>query len=163
MSRQWLAIYTKPRSEKKVAERLQAKSIEVYCPLQTVVRQWSDRKKKVVIPIFPSYVFVHVEEQERREVLMDPSVLNFVFYLGKPAVIKPYEIETIQFFLGEFKNQDYDISIFDYKKGDHVDIVAGPLKGMEGEIEIVEKNSVKLLIQSLGAIIKVDIKKHYLL
>jgi len=65
MSKTWMAVYTKPRSEKKVAERLEKAGIEVYCPLQTVIKQWSDRKKKIKIPVFPSYVFVHVGESER--------------------------------------------------------------------------------------------------
>jgi hypothetical protein len=52
------------------------------------LRQWSDRKKKVQIPMFPSYIFAHTNESERYQLLMDPGVLNFVFWLGKPAIVR---------------------------------------------------------------------------
>ena len=55
----WYVLYTKPKWEKKVAEQLQAMGIDCYCPLVMKERQWSDRKKKVEMPLFNSYVFVH--------------------------------------------------------------------------------------------------------
>ena len=61
----WYVIYTKPRSEKKVAERLSEDGVEVYCPMIKTIRQWSDRKKKVLLPMFPGYVFVHVSLMDK--------------------------------------------------------------------------------------------------
>ncbi len=160
---QWMAIYTKPRSEKKVAERLSSKGYEVYCPLQTTIKQWSDRKKKVSTPIFPSYVFINIEASDRVDVLQDAGVLNFVFYLGKPAVIKPEEIETIKIFLGELNDKEYSLELDNYRKGDKVDIIAGPFAGVEGIIEDVERKTIKILVESLGTIIKVEINKHHII
>lgn len=159
MKRNWYAVYTKPRNEKKVAERLSHQGFEVYCPVQTTIKQWSDRKKKVQIPIFPSYVFVCVYEVERKLVLQDAGVLNFVFYLGKAAIIKEEELNTIKVFLGELEDKTYDLSLKDYKTGDEVDIIAGPLSGMKGLVEDSKKSNLRLLIKSLGTIIKVDINK----
>ena len=85
--KKWYAVYTKPRWEKKIDSVLARKGIESWCPLQKVQRQWSDRKKTIEEPLFKSYVFVHVDEQERVKVLMTDGVLNYVFYLGKPAAI----------------------------------------------------------------------------
>ena len=85
----WYAIYTKSRSEKKVATRLQEMGISVYCPTQTVLRQWSDRKKKVTEPVFRSYVFVQFkDEAERLAILQTYGVVAFVRYLKQIAVIK---------------------------------------------------------------------------
>ena len=57
----WYVLYTKPRQEKKVTDSLNAIGVEAYCPLVTVIKQWSDRKKKVQIPLINSYVFVNIE------------------------------------------------------------------------------------------------------
>src|SRR5574343_246603 len=101
--KQWLAIYSRPRWEKKVARLLQEKGIECYCPLNKVRRQWSDRIKTIEEPLFKSYVFVRVSEVERSSVRLVQGVVNFVYWLGKPAVVKERESETIQKFLNEYE------------------------------------------------------------
>lgn len=126
-TKDWRAVYTKPRSEKKVAERLEQQGIEVYCPVQTTLKQWSDRKKKVSVPIFPSYVFLRLSEKESDLVLQDPGVLNFVYWLGQPALIRDEEIEGIRAFLSNYR--DSTIVLVDYEKGDKVEIIEGPFKG----------------------------------
>ena len=93
--RQWLVIYTKPKNEKTVSERLSSNGIEVYCQIVETVRQWSDRKKKIKVPLFTSYVFVRVQEKQRTEILQDPGVMNFVFWLGKPAVVRDSEMHEM--------------------------------------------------------------------
>src|ERR1700690_1183255 len=100
----WYAVYTRPRWEKKVAERLVEEGIEHYCPLNKVVRQWSDRKKTVLEPIFKGYVFIRTPDEQKWGVRKIPGHLNFVYWLGKPAQIKEQEIITIKKFLNEFDN-----------------------------------------------------------
>lgn len=156
-----MAIYTKPRSEKKVAERLTNSGFEVYCPLQTTIKQWSDRKKKVQVPIFPSYIFVHVNEVERPIILQDPAVLNFVYYVGKPAIIRDIEIEMLK----QFLDNDYfydDVSIYQYKKGDKVDIIAGPFKDYKAKIDDIHKSHITLLVDSIGVVVKMKTKISYI-
>lgn len=104
--RSWYAVYTKPRWEKKVASLLAEKGIEYYCPLNKVVKQWSDRKKTVLEPLFKSYVFVHVDETEKWELLNINGVVNYVHWLGKPAKIKDSEIDNVKKFLNEFETVD---------------------------------------------------------
>ena len=72
----WFAIYTMPRWEKKVHSRLLRKDIRSWCPMQKVERRWSDRKKIIEDPIFKSYVFVQIHEEERLTVLQTDGVLN---------------------------------------------------------------------------------------
>lgn len=100
----WYAVYTRPRWEKKVAALLLEKGIEHYCPINKVTRQWSDRKKVVLEPIFKGYVFVKLEDSKKWEVKNINGILNFVYWLGKPAVIREEEIITIRKFLNEFSD-----------------------------------------------------------
>lgn len=92
----WFAIYTRPKNEKKVVEGLEKLGVEVYCPMVTEIKQWSDRKKKVEIPLIKSYVFVNIEEKNRNIVFEVPGVVRYLFWLGKPAVIQEQEIEVLK-------------------------------------------------------------------
>ena len=95
MSRKWLAVYTRPRWEKKVNQLLIEKGVESYCPLNKVRRKWSDRVKVVEEPLFKSYVFVKVDDQDRTAVRMTNGVINFVYWDSKPALIKEKEIKGL--------------------------------------------------------------------
>ena len=102
-TKKWLALYTRPRWEKKVHALLEEKGIESYCPLNKVRRQWSDRVKVVEEPLFKSYVFVRVDEGERTAVRLTSGAINFIYWNGKPALIREKEIDTIRKFLdGDF-------------------------------------------------------------
>ena len=83
----WYALYTKPRNEKKVEEQLLKMGVEAFCPKVSVVKQWSDRKKRVSQPLIPSYVFVKIKEQDRDLVFSVSGVVRYLFFLGKPAII----------------------------------------------------------------------------
>lgn len=146
---EWYALYTKPRSEKKVAERMDKKGWEIYCPLKTEIKQWSDRKKKVEVPYFPSYIFLNLDSYEKRyrEVLLDPALLNFVFWQGKPATIRDEEMELIKDFLTKYGDQQ--ISVTGHKIGDEITLDEGPFTGLNGVVTRVEKNKVRLLIPAL--------------
>src|SRR5258708_3075596 len=99
----WYAVYTKPRWEKKVSEQLAKGGIEAYCPLNKVRKKWSDRVKWVEEPLFKSYVFVRVKEAEQTQVRLFNGVVNFVYWLGKPAMVKDKEIEIIRQFLNDHR------------------------------------------------------------
>ena len=100
--KKWYAVYTRPRWEKKVASLLLDKGIENYCPINKVTRQWSDRKKVVLEPVFKGYVFVRLEDRKKWEVKSVHGILNYVYWLGKPAIIRDEEIDVIRKFLNEF-------------------------------------------------------------
>src|SRR5215210_450658 len=100
-SKRWFAAYTKPRWEKKVSRVLERKGVECWCPLKKTEKQWSDRKKVIEEPLFTSYVFVRINETEKSVVLMTDGILNFVYYIGKPAIIRDEEIDIIKKFLSE--------------------------------------------------------------
>jgi transcription antitermination factor NusG len=104
MDKKWYAIYVNSRHEKKVASLLESKLVEIFLPLQKKTKQWSDRKKIVLEPLFTSYLFVRIQETEKEKVRETSGVLNFVYWLGKPAVVRDEEIEIIRNFIDEFEN-----------------------------------------------------------
>lgn len=153
----WYAIYTKPRWEKKVSELLNRKDIQNYCPLNRVLKQWVDRKKIVLEPLFKSYVFVHVSNSEIRSVKECIGVVSFVNWLNKPAIIRDAEIMAIKDFLDEHINvrvEHVDISI-----DDRIRILNGPFSAYEGKITAVNNNKVKLYLPSLGYMMVVEVEK----
>lgn len=151
MSRKWLAVYSRPRWEKKVDQLLSAKGIESYCPLNKVRRKWSDRVKVVEEPLFKSYVFVKVNEENRAAVRTTPGVINFVYWEGKPAVIKEKEINTIKRFLDEYEN--VELQPINLKVHQRVKVITGPLMDQEGEVVDLHRKMVKVAIDSLGYVL----------
>lgn len=156
----WYAVYTKPRWEKKVAELLTRKKIENYCPLNKVIRQWHDRKKVIEEPLFTSYVFVCITAAEQAEVRKTDGVLNFVYWLGKPAVIRPNEVEAIRDFLEDHQNVQLEKTRVN--PNDLVRVVRGPLMGQEGNVVEVFNQKAKVLLPSLGYCLVADLNKEHL-
>lgn len=147
--RNWYAIYTRPRWEKKVASLLERKGIECYCPLNKVQKQWADRKKVIYEPLFTSYVFVCISNEEMLRVKQTDGVLNFVYWLGKPAVIRPEEIDAIREFLHEYETVSIE-RVDRINPNDKIQIVHGPLMLREGTVVEVGQKKVKVLIPSIG-------------
>ncbi|HEY9183875.1 MAG TPA: UpxY family transcription antiterminator [Salegentibacter sp.] len=144
----WYVLYTKPRSEQKVAQRLEKLGIQVYCPIITEVRKWSDRKKKVSTPLFKSYVFVKLPEKERNRVFEAPGVVRYMHWLGKPAVVRSYEIETIEKWLN---NEEVDeMEIAEFSPGDKLVIRNGSLEGREAIVREVGKKQMRLVLPGMG-------------
>ncbi len=155
--RKWLAVYTRPRWEKKVNQLLAEKGVEIYCPLNKVRKKWSDRMKIVEEPLFKSYVFVKVNDEDRTEVRMTPGVINFVYWEGKPAVIKEKEINAIKRFLDEYDN--VEVKPLEVQVNQRVKIIAGPLMDQEGEVLEVKNKKAKVAIDSLGYMLVASVEK----
>jgi transcription antitermination factor NusG len=149
--KKWYAIYTKPRWEKKVHALLKEKGLECYCPLNKVHRKWSDRIKVVEEALFKSYVFVRVTEEEKTPVRMVSGVVNFVYWQGKPAVVKDKEILTIRKFLDEYS--DVEVRQLDIAPNDAVVINQGALMGKKGTVKRVLRKKVEVLIDSIGFVL----------
>jgi len=158
MSSRWYAIYTRSRWEKKVDRLLQEAGIECYCPLNKVHRKWSDRIKVVEEPLFKSYVFVRISELQKTEVRMITGVINFLYWQGKPALIKDREIEAIRRFMNEY--EDVEVYNMDLHPEQRVIITGGPFMSQYGKIVSVTKKIAKVAIDSLGCVLvaKIDRK-----
>ena len=157
MSRKWLALYSRPRWEKKVTQLLTEKGLETYCPLNKIRRKWSDRVKVVEEPLFKSYVFVKVSDEDRTTVRMTTGVVNFVYWDGKPAVIKEKEINAIRRFLNEYEN--VEVQPMDLKVAQKVKITTGPLMDKVGKVISIHHKTVKVAIDSLGYVLVAHIAR----
>lgn len=153
----WYAVYTKPKWEKKVADLLSRKGITNYCPLNKVRKQWHDRKKWIDEPLFTSYVFVCITPLEQADVRKTGGVLNFVYWLGKPARIRDEEILTIRAFLDEHSGVHLEKTRI--RVEDRVQITQGPLCSREGVVLEVYHKTVKVLLPSLGYALVAEVEK----
>ncbi len=149
----WYVLYTKPRQEKKVADGLIAIGITAYCPLVTTIKQWSDRKKKVEVPLIASYVFVSIDEHQREEVFKVSGIVRYLFWLGKPAVVRSIEIEILK---SSLEGVIDSFAIEEIKKDYHIILDNGPFKGAEGIVKHLNKNSIQLLLVDLGFLITIN-------
>lgn len=146
--KKWYAVYTNPRWEKKVSGLFEKKGLEYYCPLTKVRRRWSDRYKTIEEPLFKSYVFVKITEEEKSRVRLTDGVVNFVYWLGKPAQIKEDEIDIIRKFLKEYT--EVQAKPVDVKQGEQVRVKTGVLMDTEGSVLKIINNKVYVLLESLG-------------
>ena len=156
--KKWLVFYTKSRHELKVAKHLSRHGYEVFLPMQTVVRQWSDRRKKVQVPLFRSYLFVHDLESRISDIVNVPGVARNIRYNDRPAVLHERELDTIRRFLatGLFVETTTEPN---FKAGEDAEVIEGPLKGIKGRIvhsSAGDKFSVTLEILGNSMLIRLD-------
>ena len=148
-------MYTRPQQELKVASQLSAMGITNYCPTITLVKQYSDRKKKVSKPLLSSYVMVELEEKEREKVFSCTGIVRYLFFLGKPAVVPASEINLMQDHLNGVYN---DIKVTTLSVGDSHTISQGPFSGVLGKVVQSDNTKVKLELASLG--MSITLKKQ---
>jgi transcription antitermination factor NusG len=156
----WYAVNTRPRWEKKVAMKLEEKGIENYCPLQKKISQWSDRKKIIYEPIFKGYVFLKIEDERKWEMKKIDGILNYVYWLGKPAIIQENEIVTIKKFLNEFS--EIAIEQSGLSVNERVRVKQGILMNYEGILLEVSGNRAKVRIESMGLTLSAHFDKKNL-
>ena len=153
----WFVLYTKSRSEKIVAERLQEKGIDVYCPLIKTKRKWSDRTKIVDKPLFSSYCFVHLEERERAKVFEVAGVVRYLFWQKKAAIVRDSEIDAIKLMLNEIDHTLIQINSF--KPGDRLTITSGSFADTSGRIIWQQGKIVMIRLDALQLCVSVDLTK----
>ena len=155
MEKKWFVVYTKPQQELKVASQLSAMGIPNYCPTVTLIKQYSDRKKKVIRPLLSSYVMVELEENQREKVFACCGIVRYLFFLGKPAVVPVSDINLMQDHLNGVYN---DIKITTLSVGDSHMITQGPFSGVLGKVVQSDNTKVKLELASLG--MSITLKKQ---
>ena len=149
----WFVIHTKPRFEKKVEERLLSFGIEAYCPTRKEIRLWSDRKKKVDVPVLPSMVLVKLDNKKVNDVFNINGVVRYMFWLGKRAIVRQQEVDVLKNYLKGDTIINQEIKKF--KSGDRINI-----PGFNDENGVVEKtsnNTVWVFLENLGYKIKLNL------
>ena len=121
--------------------------IENYCPLNRIKKQWSDRKKIVLDPLFKGYIFIKIDEENFWDVKKVNGIINYVYWLGKPAKVRNEEIITIKKFLEEFDQIEIEENYS--TKGKAVRIKQGIFMNYKGIVLEVLDNKVKVLIESM--------------
>lgn len=158
--KRWYAVYTRSRWEKKIAETLLKSGIQAYCPINRVEHRWSDRIKLVEEPLFRNYVFVRICDKELVPVLSTSGVIHFVTNMGKPALVQDAEIEAIRDMLNEYVN--VQVKRAEVHRNDLVHIISGPLQSHEGVIVAEKRNTVKVMLPTLGYMMYVEVGKENL-
>ena len=153
----WYAVYTRPRFEKQVLKGLVDQGIEGYLPLIKTMRQWSDRKKMVEVPLFSSYVFVHINRSSYDQVLQTHGVVKYITFEGKAATIPSDQIDNLKIIIDS--NEKVETTWESRRKGDQVIVTAGSLKGLKGEL-ITEGNRKKVMIRIQGIDQNLTVEVH---
>ena len=154
----WYAIYTKPRHEKKVFDLLIEKKQETFLPLVKQVRIWKDRKKKVEMPLFSSYLFARFDYKDRFTILTTYGVVKIINFKGVPAVVPDWQIDALK----KMIENPEQVRLENYiRTGEEVEVILGPFKGMHGSVKTV-KGDTRLIVtidgiqQSVSVVISAD-------
>ncbi len=148
LEKKWLVIYVRPRWEKKVEMLLKEQDIESFCPTTTRESQWVDRKKMISTPLFTGYVFVRISNRDLTKVRYSIGVLNYIYFMGKPAVIRDIEIERLKMAINSYNNLQI-VNLNEISAGDRVRIRSGLFHNQEGEIIQVQGKNVLMSFDHL--------------
>ena len=151
----WMLIYSKPRAELKLASRLIDAGVEVCCPTLKTIRQWGDRKKKVTEPLFKSYVLRKISPEQFNIVYSFSGFSRFVYWLGKPVVVRDDEIDNTNKFLDNFVHNT--ILVKEITRGQNVQVNTGALRGRNGQVIRIGKSKALLHIEALGTLVEAEL------
>ena len=151
ISKNWFVLYTKPRNELKVVERLRSNGVEAYTPTRTEVRQWSDRTKKVKVPLLPSMVLVSLQEKQVDLVFEVPGVVRYLFEHGKRAKVSNQEVVAMQHYL----ENTYQRTSKELEVGDKVKV---PLLEQQATLLSIKGKKCLAQLQKLGAIVSFQLQ-----
>lgn len=157
----WYAVYTRPRAEKMVYQRLIEEEIETFLPLQKTYRIWSDRKKLVEKPLLSSYIFVKTSSKNFPKVYKTNGVVKFISFEGLPVSIPQNQIDNLRLLINS--NAEIEVTSEKFAPGDAVEVVSGSLVGLTGElIRIGSQNRVIVRIDKLDKNLILKIPKTFL-
>ena len=149
----WFVIHTKHRFERKVEERLLSLGIEAYCPIRKEIRLWSDRKKKIDVPVLPSMVLVKLEEKKVNDVFNVNGVVRYMFWLGKRAIVRQKEVDVLKNYLKG--NTIINQEIRKFNPGDIINIPG--FNDENGVVERISNNTAWVFLENLGYKIKLNL------
>lgn len=152
----WFVLCVKAQQEKKAADTLRKMNVDVYCPMVKETRVWSDRKKVVETPLFKSYIFVNLTEKYRGIVFGAPGVQRYLFYLGKPAIVRDEEIWAIKNWMSDDSKDLQALS--DLIPGSEIVVKKGVLKDQEGIVYWVNKTNVSFALKEMGVVVQAKLK-----
>ena len=150
----WYVIHTKPKGEKKAEEQLLSLGINAYCPTRDEIRIWSDRKKRIQVPVLPSMVLVNIEDKDINKVFESSSVVRYMFWLGKRAVVRQSEVDILKKYL-KGDNNFIDSELSDIKVGDNFSLSS--LNNERGTVNRISNNNIWVYLKSIGYSVKLKL------
>tara|TARA_B100002052_G_scaffold299170_1_gene335917 strand:- start:21962 stop:22423 length:462 start_codon:yes stop_codon:yes gene_type:complete len=150
----WYVLHTKPRNEKKVEKQLLSIGINAYCPKKTEIKFWSDRKKKIEVPVLPSMVLVKLNDNDINRVFESPGVIRYMFWLGKRAIIKQSEIDILKKYLNSNCNFT-DSKISEMNIGDNLNL--SNFNNERGTVSRISNNNIWIYLKSIGYNVKLKL------
>ena len=150
----WYVLHTKPRCEKKVEEELLSLGIHAYCPTRSEIRLWSDRKKRIEIPLLPSMVLVNIDDEHINRVFESSLVVRYMFWLGKRAIVRQSEIDILKKYL----NINYNIinsKLSGIKVGDSFSMSS--FNNEKGIVSRISNNNIWIYLKSIGFNVKLKL------
>jgi transcription antitermination factor NusG len=157
----WLVVRTKSKAEKKLALFLKSSGWEACCPTYTTLKQWSDRKKRVELPLISGVVFVKNTARPINDLYNYPQVVSILKEMGKPALVKSTELQNLLILCGQWEDDLILREQFtDFQPGDYVEVASGKFQGMRGElVKFQGKHKLYLLIKSLQMVFSIVLSK----
>lgn len=150
VQKRWYAVYVAPKAEKKVSERFSQNLISHYLPTKKVIRQWSDRKKEVIVPVINGYIFVNIKDTEFRKILDVYGAIAFVSENKLPVAIPDYQIDRLKSMV-KYADEQVEFSMEEFIPGEMVKIIKGPLEGIMVElIDLNGKHKVIVRLDGFG-------------
>ena len=150
----WYVLHTKPRNEKKVEEQLLSMGINAYCPTRSQIKFWSDRKKRVDLPVLPSMVLVKIDDKDINRVFDSPAVVRYMFWLGKRAVVRQSEIDVLKKYLNRSYNLKSSKSL-DLNVGDNFSLPS--FNDEKGIVSRISNNNIWIYLKSIGYSVKLKL------
>ena len=151
----WMVLYTKPNTSRNLEKQLLKAGIEAYCPTRTEVRQWSDRKKKVQVPVLPSMILVKLKEAERSIVFQFNGAVRYLFWQKKPAVVSTQEVEALKESLNNRNVVKTEVDAI--KVGQKIDLNELGFEGQEGKVKYISGNKCWVILEKLGYVVKITL------
>jgi transcription antitermination factor NusG len=155
MEKQWYAVYTRPRSEKKVAEILTRKKIENYFPLNRITKDWEGNKGITEEPLFTSYIFVRVNHKYLSQLRKIPGIVNLVYWLGKPVIIDESEISMIKGFINNHINIRAEKTVLGNGTLRRFD---SSILEQDSSLTTIKNKKANIVLPSLGYILTADVE-----
>ena len=150
----WYVVHTKPRGEKKAEEQLLSLGINAYCPTRDEIRIWSDRKKRIQVPVLPSMILVNIDEKDINRVFECSGVVRYMFWLGKRAVVRQSEVDILKKYL-KGDNNFIDSELSDIKVGDNFSLSS--LNNERGTVNRISNNNIWVYLKSIGYSVKLKL------
>ncbi len=150
----WHVLYTRPRSEKKVEEQLLSLGINAYCPTRPEIKIWSDRKKRIDVPILPSMLLVKIDDKDINRVFESPLVVRYMFWLGKRAIVRQSEIDLLK----KYSNGSYKLinsKLSTVKVGDNYSLSS--FNNEKGIVNRISNNNIWIYLKSIGYSVKLKL------